>query len=158
MERGYVFAQAGIEIVLKLKSINLQMIARYVLSNFTGTVIDTFFLWIFSRYVFDSYYGKYVVAPFLSFEIAMLNNFINSYFWIWKDRVAKSPKDFVIRLFFYNVNAVAVFFIKAGLILLVEFLFGLDVVLCNLIALLFTGIINLVMQDKLIFKTVRYPN
>lgn len=134
------------------------MIRRYVLSNFTGTLIDTFFLWVFSRYVFDSYYGKYVIAPFLSFEIAMLNNFINSYFWIWGDRVTKRPKDFLIRLFFYNINAVAVFFLKVGLILLIEILFGLDVVICNLIALVFTGILNLILQDKLIFKTARFHN
>lgn len=141
-----------------LKSINLQMVRRYVFSNFTGTLIDTFFLWLFSRYLFDSYYGKYIIAPFLSFEIAMLKNFINSYFWIWGDRVIKSPKDFLTRLFFYNINAVAVFFIKAGIILLTEILFGLDVVLCNLIALVFTGIINLILQDKLIFRPARFHN
>jgi len=141
-----------------VKNLNFKIIWRYLFSNFTGTLVDTFFLWLFSRYVFDSYTGKYIIAPSLSFEIAMLKNFFNSYFWIWGDRVEKSVGDFFSRLLFYNLNAVFIFFIKIGLIQLIAFISGYDVIICNLIALVFTGVINLILQDKLIFKTARFPN
>jgi putative flippase GtrA len=59
--------------------------------------------------------------------------------------------DFFRRLFFYNVNSFLVFLLKLLLLVLISALLGLHVVYCNLIALTITGIVNFLLQDKLIF-------
>ncbi len=125
---------------------------KFILTNISGTVVDTVFLWLLSNTVFDTYFEKYVIAPAISFEIAVFNNYTNSYFWVWKERVLKNAKDFLRRLFFYNINSSVTLLIRLGLILFIEEMLHFQVVYCNLIALLFTGILNYFMQDKLIFK------
>lgn len=128
---------------------------RFLFSNFTGTLVDTFFLWLFSTFVFESYTGKYIISPAISFEIAMLKNYVMSYFWIWNENHSFRWKDFLKKLLYYNINAVLAFIIKLGLIIIIERLTHLNVVYCNLIALMFTGIINYVVQDKLIFRRAK---
>lgn len=125
---------------------------KFVITNFTGTLVETFILWLLSNFVFGTYAGKYIAAPTISFEFAVLNNFSFSYFWIWKERVQKRPKDFFRKFLFYNVNCAIIFLLRLGLIIIVERLFRLHVVYCNLIALAITGILNYFVQDKLIFR------
>lgn len=130
----------------------LKKFRRFVVTSFTGTIVDTFFLWSFSNFVFQSYTGKYVLAPTISFEFAMFSNYLTSYFWIWKERVKFRKGDFIKRLVFYNLNCALAFAVKLGLIIFIERVSHLHVVYCNLIALTFTGLINYHIQDKMIFR------
>lgn len=128
---------------------------KFFVTTFSGTIIDTLVLWTLATYAFHSYLGQYIIAPTISFEIAVLNNFAFSYFWIWKERVARTRKDYAFRFLLYNVNAVAVFLVKIVLLVTVEMLTGLHVVYCNLIALCFTGLLNFYLQHNLIFAQSR---
>lgn len=127
-------------------------INKFVLTNFTGTLVETVILYLLANFVFDNYVGKYIVATTIAFEFAVFNNYTLSYFWIWKERVHNKAKDFFQRFFFYNINCTITFLIKLGLIILIERVSHLHVVYCNLIALIFTGILNYYIQDKLIFR------
>ena len=124
----------------------------------TGTVVDTAILWLFKTYIFDSYFTIYIVAPIISFEVAKLNNFSISYFWIWSYRVQKNAKDYFTRLIPYTASAWLTFGIKMLFLIAIERLFHFDVIICNLIALIFSGIVNFLVQDKFIFANKKWKS
>jgi putative flippase GtrA len=124
----------------------------YIYNNITGTILETGILYFLSNQVFHTYTGKYIVSTFISFEITMVKNYLFSYFKIWNESVQKNVKDFFKRMLYYNTNMAASFGVKLLIILFIERLFHLHVVYCNLLAMLFTGILNYLIQDKLIFR------
>ena len=128
-------------------------IPKYVLVNAAGTVVDTAVLWLVSHHIFHSFAGEYLLSPFVSFECAVLFNFICSFFLIWKDRMdIGNARTFMSRYLLYNLSCTMTFLLKMGLLLFFKFLFGWDVVICNLTALCVSGIVNFVMSDRVIFR------
>jgi len=128
------------------------LFGKFVSTNLIGTVVDTLALWLLVTFAFETYPEEYVLAPTISFQLAVLNNYSLSYFWTWKGRVKKTIPDFFQRLLFYNVNCVLVFLLKLGLLVAISALLDLHVVLCNVLALTITGLINFALQDRLIFR------
>lgn len=63
--------------------------AEFSASSLLGTIVDTVVLWVFSKWVFSTYFGQYIVSPAISFECAAVTNFVVAYFLIWKDRVSR---------------------------------------------------------------------
>jgi putative flippase GtrA len=79
-----------------------------------------------------------------------------SYFYVWKDRTRKRS-DASVRRFFrlygaYNLSSSVVFLFRLGVLLLIEKFTGWDVVICNLVAMCFSGIINFAINNLVIFK------
>ena len=122
-----------------------------------GTIVDTLVLWFLSDIVFTKgYWGEYIISPAISFQCAVAINFTIFYFYVWKDRTRKRP-DASARRFFklygaYNLSNSAVFLFRLGILLLIERFTGWDVVICNLVAMCFSGIINFAINNRLIFK------
>ena len=58
---------------------------KFFISSLGGTLVDMGVLFVLSEFVFDRYFGEYILAPFISFECAVLTNFIFSFFFVWKD-------------------------------------------------------------------------
>lgn len=126
---------------------------EFVVTRVFGTGVDTLVLWICSHFIFSSYWGTYVVSPIISFEFAVLSNFLWSYCWIWKSRIGnKSKKNFFNRFILFNLSSVAGFLIKMLFLLLFEKIFGWDVVICNLVALLISGVFNYFLTDVWVFR------
>ncbi len=126
---------------------------KFVLSRLVGTLVDTLILWVLTRYIFFSYTGQYLISPAISFEVAMFNNYIISYFWIWSKEIpVKNSRDFYSRLLPYNISTLFGFFIKMCFLLLFERLFGWDVLLCNIIALIISGFANFFLSERIVFK------
>jgi putative flippase GtrA len=126
---------------------------KFVASRLIGTLVDTLVLWGLSSYIFSSYIGHYIVAPTISFEIAVFSNFLLSYYWIWHKRIStKNIKTFIARFAIFNISCVLGFIVKMAFLLLFEKLFGWDVVFCNLAALLISGIVNFVLAEFVVFK------
>ncbi len=136
----------------------LSRFGKFFWSSFTGTVVDTIVLWFLASVVFETYVGQYIIAPSISFEAAVLNNYTLSYFWIWRERVQRTRRDFVLRFLAYNANSLLVFGLKLILLLAVEYLTGFHVVLCNLLALSVTGLVNFSLQHNVIFKAQETPS
>ena len=132
----------------------LKRLGKYFTASLLGTGVDTLMLWLFSHYLFSgSYFGRNILSPTLSFECAVLVNFCSSYFFIWKDRIQKyNTGSFFSHYAAYNLSCTGGFLIKIGLLQLVLWITHLDVVLCNLIALCFSGLYNFTMNDRVIFK------
>ena len=131
----------------------LPKVIRFVFSNSLGTLVDTLVLWGSSQFVFIGYAGKYLISPFISFECAVLSNYICSWNFIWRERVRQYIKPrFWHRYIYYNLSATGTFAIKMGFLLLFERIFGWDVVLCNLAALCISGALNYAIGECVIFK------
>ena len=131
--------------------------AKFAGTSAVGSVVDTLVLWLLSDLVFTKgYWGEYIISPLISFQCAVAVNFTISYFYVWKDRTRKRP-DASVRRFFklfgaYDISVSVVFLFRLGVLLLIERFTGWDVVICNLIAMCFSGIINFTVNNLLIFK------
>ena len=125
---------------------------EFVVSRLFGTGVDTFVLWICSKFIFHDYWGIYVVSPVISFEFAVFSNFVCSYYWIWKERITnKNIKDFTYRFLIFNFSSVLGFLVKMLFLLLFQKIFGWNVVYCNLAALLISGLFICFLAETIVF-------
>ncbi len=137
----------------RAKELLLHRFAKFVAGNLTGTLVDTFVLWLFSHFVFHGYVGKVIISPVISFEFAVFSNFVFSYYLTWKDRISHhSGRSFFRQYLSYNISCTGGFLIKMGILLLIQALTKWDVVICNLLALCVSGTYNFIMDDQVIFK------
>ena len=135
----------------------LKRYVKFAGTSVVGSIVDTLVLWLLSDLIFTrGYWGEYIISPLISFQCAVTVNYMISYFYVWKDRTRKRP-DASARRFFklygaYNLSNSAVFLFRLGILLLIERFTGWDVVICNLVAMCFSGIINFAINNRLIFK------
>lgn len=128
-------------------------IPKYVLVSAAGTVVDTVVLWLVSHHIFHSFAGEYLLSPFISFECAVLFNYSCSFFFVWKGKAGLGgARAFFGKYLWYNLSCTMTFMLKMGLLLLLKLLFGWDVVICNLLALCISGVVNFVMNEWVIFR------
>ena len=132
----------------------LKRLMKHTAFSLFGTATDMSVLWVFSHLVFEgSYVGEYIISPMISFECATVVNFLVSSNFVWGDRMKGSGLRSYFKHFLgFNASYVGVFFVKMGLLLLLELATGWDVVWCNLIAVTLCGFINFFMNEKIIFK------
>ncbi len=133
------------------------MLTRYLkftLSRVIGTGVDTLVLWLLAHFVFDGGYGAtYILSPVISFECAVMSNFLCSYYWIWSSRIStRSRRSFWRHFVAFNISSLAGFVVKMLFLLLFERLFGWGVVVCNLVALCISGVLNFLLSDSLVFR------
>ena len=126
---------------------------EFFLTRNIGTLVDCGVLWLLADLVFkDSYVGRNIVSPTISFEAAVLVNFVTSCLWIWSARIKDhSPRSLFRRFVAFNISSVMGFLVKMGFLLLFEHLFGWHVVLCNLAALTISGFFNYFLAEVWVF-------
>lgn len=133
------------------------MVAKYLkfmVSRAIGTGVDTLILWLLTHFVFTSgeYLTNYIISPCISFEFAVMSNFLCSYYWIWSSRVSsRTARSFWRHFAGFNLSSLAGFVIKMLFLLLFEKLFGWNVVVCNLVALCISGVLNFFLSEALVF-------
>ena len=126
---------------------------EFVISRLFGTGVDTLVLWFCSTFLFTDYWGAYVLSPVISFEFAVMSNFLCSYCWIWKTRIGeRNYRDFWCRFLVFNLSSVVGFLIKMLFLLIFQKIFGWNVVWCNFAALLISGLFNYFCADMLVFR------
>jgi len=136
----------------------LKLLIRYLKfagTSLVGTMVDTLVLWLLSDFVFrDGYWGQYILSPIISFQCAVVVNFTIFYFYVWRDRTREDMRrrKFLKLFLSYDLSCSSVFVIRLLLLLLIERIFGWDVVICNLVAMAFSGILNFVMNNMVIFR------
>ncbi len=127
---------------------------KFMLSTLGGTAVDCGVMWLLAEVLFvGNEFVALFLAPTVSFECAVFTNYTLAYFFVWQDRVGqRSAKGFFYRFAPYNVSCIAAFLIKMVPYLLIRHFAGLNVVICNLLALIFSGIFNFVMNEWVIFR------
>lgn len=133
----------------------LQRYLKYAGTSIAGTVVDTLVLWLMSDFVFkDVYWGQYIVSPVISFQCAVITNYLIFYFYVWRDRTREDRRrhNFARRFLAYDLSCSTVFLLRLGILLLIEKFSGWDVIVCNLIAMCFSGILNFISNNLIIFR------
>ena len=132
---------------------------KFMGTSVVGTIVDTLVLWILSDFIFTKgYWGEYLISPAISFQCALTANFLISYFYVWKDRTVvsgASTKRFFKLFVAYNLSGSAVFLLRLGALLIIEKFTGWDVVICNLLAMCVSGVLNFAINNMVIFKKKR---
>lgn len=137
----------------------IPVLLRYVKflgASAAGTAVDMLILWILSDFVFaDRYMGEYILSPLISFQCAVIVNYTVFYFYVWKDRVAsfRSVPFFLRRYLRYNLSCSSVFLLRYCIILLLGKLTGWDVMVCSVLAMCVSGIINFLLTNNLVFRS-----
>ena len=126
---------------------------EFFLTRNIGTLVDCAVLWLFADLVFKgSYVGENIISPTISFEAAVLVNYVTSCLWIWGPRIQGNRfRDHVRRFLTFNLSSVLGFLIKMALLLLCRHLFGWHVVVCNLAALTVSGFFNYFLAEVWVF-------
>lgn len=136
----------------------LRLLVRYVKflgTSIIGTSVDMLVLWLLSDFVFGhGYWGEYIFSPVLSFQCAVLVNYTIFYFYVWKDRVVnrRSTGLFFRKYLAYNVSCTGVFILRFVLMLVVESFTGWDVIVCSLLAMCVSGLVNFIMTNNVVFR------
>lgn len=131
---------------------------KFLGASAAGTAVDMLVLWLLSDFVFkEGYVGEYILSPLISFQCAVLVNYTVFYFYVWKDRVAslRSISFFFRRYLRYNLSCSSVFLLRYGIILLIGRFSGWDVVVCSILAMCISGIINFILTNNLVFRNGR---
>jgi putative flippase GtrA len=127
---------------------------KFSLSTLGGTAVDCLVMWLLAEVLFPQVeiVGLFL-APTISFECAVFTNFTLAYFFVWSDRVGeRSASGYFRRFLPYNISCIAAFLIKMIPFVLIRHFAGFNVVVCNLLALIFSGIFNFVINEWFIFK------
>ena len=129
---------------------------KYASSTLVGTIVDMLTLWFLSTELLHGYIGEYIISPCISFECAVIANYLVAYHFVWKDRVLLHPqKNGWFRFLKYNGSCILGFSIKMCILLLLKHLFQWNVLLCNIVALLFSGGLNFLLQHFWVFSQER---
>ena len=92
----------------------LKKLLMFMLTSFVGTLVDLGVHWYLSaNWYTDSYIWTYWVAPFISFELAVLTNFLTAYYFVWRERITyHGTRSFWRHYAAYNATCTGTFFIK----------------------------------------------
>ncbi len=147
---------------MKLTLKTLRTYVEFVASRVVGTGVDTAVLWVCTSLIFSRQWQQLLLAPVISFEFAVMSNFIFSYFWIWKDRISqRSAKDFWGRFAVFNLSSVAGFLIKMPFYVLFLKIIPWDdipsiesyrFIFSNIMAVTISGLFNFLMADVVVFN------
>ena len=81
-------------------------------------------------------------------------NYLIFYYYVWRDRTQedRNRHNLTRRFLAYDLSCTTVFLLRLLFLLLIEKVSGWDVVVCNLIAMCFSGILNFVSNNLIIFR------
>lgn len=95
------------------------------------------------------------VVPLISYEIAMFNNYLLSYYWVWRDRNNRQGR-FAVRLLFYNAATAVPFAVRMAAYVQLFRVLELEGIFANMIAVLIGVLFNFLICEKFIFRKKRY--
>ncbi len=145
-----------------------ELFTRFVMFSITsgaGTLVDLGGHWWLSATFFPGrYWWTFWVSPVISFEAAVLTNFLISYYFVWRERISRrNTRSFFRHYAGYNATATGVFLVKLllmqGFHLLLVALGWFqgktyEPALCNLLALCISGCFSFVLNEFVVFRKV----
>lgn len=145
-----------------------ELLVRFAIFSITsgaGTIVDLGgHWWLSSQFMPDRYWWTFWVSPVISFELAVITNYLIAYYWVWKDRISeRSTRSFFRHYAGYNAAATGVFLVKLLImqgfhLLMVTFGWLQDKTyepaLCNLLAMCISGLLSFVLNEYVVFRKV----
>ena len=141
----------------------LMRFAVFSITSGAGTLVDLgLHWWLSSSFYQDKYWWGFWVSPVISFEAAVLTNFLIAYYLVWKERISRrDTRSFFRHYAGYNATATGVFCVKLVIMQGFHLLFvtmgwfqgtTYEPVLCNLLAVCLSGILSFVLNEFVVFK------
>ena len=141
----------------------LMRFAVFSITSGAGTLVDLgLHWWLSSSFYQDKYWWGFWVSPVISFEAAVLTNFLIAYYLVWKERISRrDTRSFFRHYAGYNATATGVFCVKLVIMQGFHLLFvtlgwfqgtTYEPVLCNLLAMCLSGILSFVLNEFVVFK------
>ena len=92
----------------------LKRFAVFSVTSGAGTLVDLgVHWWLAASFLQERYWWTFWVAPVISFELAVLTNFLIAYYFVWRERISqRSVRSFFRHFAGYNATATGVFLIK----------------------------------------------
>lgn len=137
--------------------------AVFSITSGVGTLVDLgVHWWLSASFLQDRYWWTFWVSPVISFELAVITNFLIAYYYVWRERISqRTTRSFFRHYAGYNATATGVFFVKLlvmqGIHLLMVSLGWFqdktyEPVLCNLLAMCLSGVLSFVLNEFVVFK------
>ena len=141
----------------------LMRFAVFSVTSGAGTLVDLGgHWWLSSCFLQDRYWWTFWVSPLISFELAVLTNFLIAYYLVWKERIShRNTRSFFRHYAAYNATATGVFCIKLLAMQGFHLLFvslgwfqnaSYEPVLCNMLALCISGCFSFVVNEFVVFR------
>ena len=141
----------------KLK-LHLRRLLTFMLCSTSGTIVELIVVWFCSTFLFHNYVGQYVVSPVIAFECAVVVDFVFYSRILWRKRLKGIGfKSYLVRLLKFNLSATGVYLLRLALIQAMGLAWHLNVVWCEMISMCFSGTLNYIISENLIF-TKRKPS
>ena len=143
-----------------------ELLLRFAIFSVTsgaGTLVDLgVHWWLSASFLTDRYWWTFWIAPVISFELAVLTNFLIAYYFVWRERISeRTPRSFFRHFAGYNATATGVFLVKLLIMQGFHLLFvalgwfqdtNYEPVLCNVLALCISGCFSFVLNEFVVFK------
>lgn len=118
---------------------------RYFIFTMGGIVAELILIWILAHVVWPEWeFGVSVIAPTLGFELCLLVNYSAVSYFVWRDRHSS--------LWRFHVSNASVYVVKMFFLLAIRYLAGVEIVLCTLLSTMLAGILNFVLNDRVVFQ------
>lgn len=125
----------------------LRKLVRYAFSTIGGISAETVLLWVLAHQVWRGWeVGMHIIAPTLGFELCLLVNYATAKYFVWRDRNSS--------LWRFHLSNATVYVFKMVFLLALHYFTGIDIVLCNLVAMSIAGLINFVLNDRIVFRII----
>ena len=136
----------------KLK-LHLRRLVIFMLCSTSGTIVELVVVWLCSTFLFHNYVGQYVVSPIIAFECAVVVDFVFYSRILWRKRSKGIGfRSYLVRLLKFNLSASGVYLLRLALIQAMGLAWHLHVVWCEMISMCFSGTLNYIISENLIFK------
>lgn len=123
----------------------MRRFVRYFVSTMGGIVAELILIWVLAHLVWPRWeFGVSVIAPTLGFELCLLVNYSAVRYFVWRDRHSS--------LWRFHVSNASVYVVKMTFLLAIRYFAGVEIVLCTLLATTMAGIINFVLNDRVVFR------
>jgi putative flippase GtrA len=121
-----------------------------------GFCVDNLVFFLLSRSIDNTFFLTFV-CPFISYEIAMFNNFMLSMHWVWRER-KNGNNGYLKKLLMYNGTTFIPFLFRMLIYIQLFRFLNLESIFSNMIAIIFGILFNFFICEKFIFKRRPYEN
>jgi putative flippase GtrA len=134
---------------MPIASIHLKRLLKFQLVAWAGTLINLGTLWLLKGQL----NVPLVVAGACAIELAIIHNFTWNYFVTWRERVARTAREFFIKLAKYNAVTASIDFVcNLTLLVVLTKYAGLHYLVANILGMLAGPFLKFLANEFIIFR------
>ncbi|MCB5247300.1 MAG: GtrA family protein [Candidatus Cloacimonetes bacterium] len=136
----------------RLKHGGWRKLLSFHLIAWVGTLVNLAVLWL-THGVLKI---PLLIAGAIAIEIAIIHNFTGHYFITWKDRVKRTPRNYLLLLLKYNLVTASIdFVVNLGILWLLTHFLGVHYLIANIAGQVLGPLFKLVANEFLVFPKLK---